>query len=153
MERVFLGFGSNIGDRVANVRRACRLVGEIPGFRVVRVSSLIETAPVGYTDQPDFINAAAEIETDLTPRALIAAVKEIERAMGREKTVRFGPRVIDIDILLFGDRVINEPDLVIPHPRMHERAFVLAPLAEIAPDAVHPVTGKRIIDMRDDVPA
>jgi 2-amino-4-hydroxy-6-hydroxymethyldihydropteridine diphosphokinase len=138
MERVFLGFGSNLGDREANVRRVCRLVGEIPDVRVVRVSSLIETAPVGYTDQPEFINAAAEIETDLTPGALLAAVKEIERAMGRKKTVRFGPRVIDIDILLFGDRIIDEPGLAIPHPRMHERAFVLVPLAEIAPDVVHP---------------
>ncbi len=134
MERIFLGLGSNIGDRTANITRAGLLVGEIPGVRVVRMSSLIETGPVGYEDQPDFINAVMEIEATLPPRRLLDEIKRIERRMGRQETFRFGPRLIDIDILLFGDRVVDEPGLTIPHPRMHEREFVLGPLAEIAPE-------------------
>jgi len=144
MERVFLGLGSNIGDRTDNITRACRLINEIEGVRLVCTSSMIETRPVGYEDQPDFINAAAEIETTLSPRELLAAVKDIERRMGRAETFRFGPRTIDIDILLFGGQIVDEACLTIPHPRMHERMFVLAPLAEIAPEAVHPVMKKTI---------
>ena len=149
MERVFLGLGSNIGDRAGNIRRACRLIDEIEGIRLVRTSSMIETEPVGYEDQPDFINAAAEIETTLSPRELLTAVKDIERRMGRAETFRFGPRIIDIDILLVGGRIVDEPGLSIPHPRMHERAFVLGPLAEIAPEAVHPVLKRRVIELLD----
>jgi 2-amino-4-hydroxy-6-hydroxymethyldihydropteridine diphosphokinase len=144
MERVFLGLGSNLGDRAKNIRRAVRLVGSIGRTRVVSVSSLYETEPVGYADQPDFINAAVEIETVLTPRELLCEIKGIERSMGRKKTFRFGPRVIDIDILLFGNLTVDEPDLVIPHPRMLERRFVLMPLVEIAPQAIHPVSGETI---------
>jgi 2-amino-4-hydroxy-6-hydroxymethyldihydropteridine diphosphokinase len=136
MERIFLGLGSNIGDRAASINRARRLIDGVSGVRVIRASSLIETKPVGYEDQPDFINAVIEIETTLPPRDLLFEIKRIEREMGREETFRFGPRIIDIDILLFGDRVVDEPGLVIPHPRMHERRFVLEPLAEIAPEVV-----------------
>jgi 2-amino-4-hydroxy-6-hydroxymethyldihydropteridine diphosphokinase len=152
MERIFLGLGSNVGDRTANIERACRLIGEIDGVRVVRRSSLIETAPVGYKDQPDFINAVVEIGTSLAPRELLEAVKEIERRMGRIPAPRYAPRVIDIDILLFGDRVIDEPGLTIPHPRMHERRFVLGPLAEIAPEAVHPVLRKSATKLSEGLP-
>ena len=151
MERVFLGLGSNIGDRTANIERASRLIGEIEAVRLVRMSSLFETEPVGYEDQPDFINAVLEIGTPLTPRELLAAVKEIEQRMGRTRTVRFGPRIIDVDILLFGQRVIDEPGLTIPHPRMHERRFVLGPLAEIAPEAVHPVLKKSVMELYRDL--
>jgi 2-amino-4-hydroxy-6-hydroxymethyldihydropteridine diphosphokinase len=151
MERVFLGFGSNIGDRAANIERACRLIAEIEGVRLVRTSSLIETEPVGYENQPDFINAVLEIGTALTPRELLTATKEIEQRMGRTRTVRFGPRIIDVDILLFGQRVIDEPGLTIPHPRMHERRFVLGPLAEIAPEAVHPVSKKTVTELYNDL--
>jgi 2-amino-4-hydroxy-6-hydroxymethyldihydropteridine diphosphokinase len=150
MERVFLGLGSNIGDRAANIERSCRLIAEIKGVRLVRTSSLIETEPVGYEDQPDFINAVLEIGTALTPRELLTAIKEVEQRMGRTRTVRFGPRIIDIDILLFGDRIIDEPGLTIPHPRMHERRFVLRPLAEIAPEAVHPVLKKSVTELYED---
>jgi 2-amino-4-hydroxy-6-hydroxymethyldihydropteridine diphosphokinase len=149
MERVFLGLGSNIGDRAANIGRARRLLEEVAGVRVVGMSSLIETRPVGYEDQPDFINAALEIETTLEPRGLLTQIKRIEREIGRKETFRFGPRVIDIDILLFGDRLVDDPGLTIPHPRMHERRFVLGPLAEIAPEVVHPVLKTRIIDLLD----
>jgi 2-amino-4-hydroxy-6-hydroxymethyldihydropteridine diphosphokinase len=149
MERVFLGLGSNIGDRAANIGRARRLLEEVAGVRVVGMSSLIETRPVGYEDQPDFINAALEIETTLEPRGLLTQIKRIEREIGRKETFRLGPRVIDIDILLFGDRLVDDPGLTIPHPRMHERRFVLGPLAEIAPEVVHPVLKTRIIDLLD----
>ncbi len=151
MERVFLGLGSNVGDRSANIARAKRLIGRVTGVRIVRVSPQIETKPVGYEDQPDFINAVVEIETALHPHDLLSAVKRIEREMGREETFRFGPRSIDIDILLYGDRVVDEPDLTIPHPRMHERLFVLEPLARIAPEVVHPVIRRRVVEIRDDL--
>jgi 2-amino-4-hydroxy-6-hydroxymethyldihydropteridine diphosphokinase len=144
MGQVFLGLGSNLGDRAKNIRRAVELIGSIGGTRVVSVSSLYETEPVGYADQPDFINAATEIETALTPRGLLCEIKGIERSMGRKETFRFGPRLIDIDILLFGDLIVDEPDLVIPHPRMLERRFVLVPLVEIAPQAIHPVSGETV---------
>lgn len=152
MERIFLGLGSNIGDRTANIEHACRLIGQIEDVRIVRVSRFIETRPIGYEDQPDFINAVLEIGTALSPRGLLDAVKEIERRMGRVPTVRFGPRVIDIDILLFGARIIGEPGLTIPHPRMHGRRFVLGSLAEIAPEVVHPVLKKAVTELYKDLP-
>jgi 2-amino-4-hydroxy-6-hydroxymethyldihydropteridine diphosphokinase len=151
MERVFLGLGSNIGDRAANIKRACHLIGEIEAVRLVRTSSLIETKPVGYKDQPDFINAVLEIVTPLSPRKLLTAIKEIEQRMGRRRAVRFGPRIIDVDILLFGQRVIDEPGLTVPHPRMHERRFVLGPLAEIAPETVHPVLKISVMELYRDL--
>jgi 2-amino-4-hydroxy-6-hydroxymethyldihydropteridine diphosphokinase len=120
------------------------LLDEYDGVSVVSRSSLYETAPVGETDQPPFLNNAVGVETVLSPRELLAVIKEIEKIIGRTPTYRWGPREIDIDILLYDDLVINEPGLTIPHPRMHERAFVLVPLSEIAPIAVHPVLGKSI---------
>jgi len=151
MERVFLSLGSNLGDRTGNVERALNLIASVPGVRVVRASSLYETEPEGYVDQPDFINAAVEIETTLTPHKLLGEIKEIERSMGRKKTFRFGPRIIDVDILLFGGLIIDEPDLVIPHPLMLERRFVLMPLAEIAPQTLHPISGKTIDSHRKNI--
>jgi len=138
MARVFLGLGSNIGEREANLRRAIELLDGHPQIEVRRVSSFYETAPVGYTDQPSFLNAVAEVETSLRPRELLDAALEMEGRMGRVRTIRWGPRVIDIDILLYDNERVDEEALQIPHPRMMEREFVLRPLAEIAPNLVLP---------------
>jgi 2-amino-4-hydroxy-6-hydroxymethyldihydropteridine diphosphokinase len=129
----YLGLGSNLGDREAT--------------RLTRVSSVYETEPVGIEDQPLFLNAAAEIETELNTRELLAAIREAERRTGRKKTLKWGPRIIDIDILLYGDECVTEENLEIPHPEMHRRAFVLTPLAEIAPLVKHPAQGLTVQQM------
>jgi 2-amino-4-hydroxy-6-hydroxymethyldihydropteridine diphosphokinase len=132
----YLGLGANLGDRAANMRNAVRMLGRLS--EVTSVSSLYETDPVG-PEQPRFYNAACKIETDLSPREVLALVKEIEREVGRSPGgERWGPREIDIDILLFGDQVVDENGLAIPHPRMLERGFVMVPLAEIAADVRFP---------------
>ena len=137
--RVYLGLGSNLGDRAANIERALQMLSE--RVRLTARSSLYETEPVGLRDQPWFLNMVCAGETDLAPKALLDFVKGIERAMGRVETVRFGPRLIDIDILFYDDLVFKTPDLEIPHPRLTERAFVLVPLVEIAPHLIHPLLG------------
>jgi 2-amino-4-hydroxy-6-hydroxymethyldihydropteridine diphosphokinase len=132
----YVGLGANLGDREATVRRASELLG------AVRVSTLIETEPWGYADQPRFVNAVAELETDEPPRALLQRLLEVERELGRTREgPRYGPRAIDLDLLLYGDEQLEEPGLVVPHPRLHERAFVLEPLAELAPELVVPGRG------------
>jgi 2-amino-4-hydroxy-6-hydroxymethyldihydropteridine diphosphokinase len=133
----YIGLGSNVGDRETNVRQAIELLAE--AGRVTAVSSLYATEPVGYLEQEDFINAVAEVETSLSAPSLLAVCRSIEDRLGRIRTVRWGPRTIDLDILLYGDSVMSTSSLVIPHPRMAERKFVLAPLAEIAPDVRHPL--------------
>ena len=135
-ERVFLGLGSNLGDREANIRRALACLAELPTTSVVRISRLIETEPWGLAEQPRYINGAAELQTDLEPEELLRAVKEIERVVGRVPTTRWGPRIIDLDLLLYGAREIRLPHLKLPHPHILERAFVLDPLTEIAPEVV-----------------
>jgi len=135
-ERVFLGLGSNLGEREEHVREALRCIAGLPGTRVVRASRLIETEPWGVTDQPPFINAVAEIRTSLEPGELLAAVKQIERELGRTDTYRWGPRLIDVDLLLYGRRVVEDGRLRLPHPHILERPFVVEPLAEIAPEVV-----------------
>ncbi len=135
-ERVFLGLGGNIGDPVAAMGAALRMLDADPETRVVAVSSLHRTPPWGKTDQPDFLNAAAELATGHDPRALLTLCLEAERSLKRERRERWGPRIIDIDILVFGERLVHEPGLDIPHPRMLERAFVIVPFAEIAPEFV-----------------
>jgi 2-amino-4-hydroxy-6-hydroxymethyldihydropteridine diphosphokinase len=138
----YIGLGSNLGDREATLRRALARMNAWPGITVDAVSRFRETDPVGYTDQPRFVNAVAAVETDLEPRALLDALLAIERAMGRTREgPRFGPRTIDLDLLLYADRVVDEPGLRVPHPRMHERAFVLEPLAELAPGLQVPGLG------------
>ncbi len=136
--RAFVGLGSNMGERKVKMREALDRLDATPGVRVVSVSALRNTKPVGGPPQPDYLNAVAELETTLAPRELLAAALAIEREMGRVRDVRWGPRVIDIDILLCDDQVIETAPLTVPHPRMHERRFVVEPMAEIAPDVRHP---------------
>ena len=143
MARAFVGLGANLGDREATIRRAVELIEATPEIHIVAVSSLRETDPVGYLDQPRFLNGAAELETTLPPRELLDALLAVERELGRERTgPRFGPRTIDLDLLLYGDERIDEPGLRVPHPRLHERAFALEPLAELDPSLVIPGRGR-----------
>ena len=142
MADVYLGLGSNLGDREATLRSAISAIAELPDTRVVAESPIYETPPMGPQDQGPYCNMAAKIETVLRPAALIAALQSIETRLGRaaaEERRHWGPREIDIDLLLFEDAVIEEPGLTVPHPGMHERWFVLKPLADIAPRLVHPV--------------
>ena len=140
--RVYVGLGSNIGDREHMLRRALTLLAETPGVEVVAISSFRETEPVGFADQPRFLNAAAAVETDRVPCELLERLLEIERALGRTRVgPRFGPRAIDLDLLLYGDAVLDEPGLRVPHPSLHERRFALEPLAELDPELVVPGRG------------
>jgi 2-amino-4-hydroxy-6-hydroxymethyldihydropteridine diphosphokinase len=144
MARAFIGLGSNLGEREATIRGA---VGELASLGdVVAVSPIYETEPVGFRDQPDFLNAAVELETDLEPVDLLEGLLSIERALGRKRTFPNAPRTIDLDLLLYGDQVISTPELTLPHPRLHERAFVLVPLAKLVPDLILPVLGKTVSD-------
>jgi len=133
-EIAYLALGANMGDRVGNLREAVRLLVENGACRVLSASSFYETKPVGVEDQPEFVNAVVRIETTLSPHDLLNLCLSIEKTMGRKRTMMWGPRVIDIDILLYSSVYTCDDDLVIPHPRMMERAFVLVPLAEITPD-------------------
>ena len=137
----FIGVGANVGDAAKTCRKAIGLLGEIPGVRVLRASSLYRTEPVGPQDQEWFINAVAEIRTSLAPEALLKALKELEQRLGRTPGKKWGPRIIDLDILLYGQEVIREEHLVVPHPEMHRRRFVLVPLCELASYAIHPAFG------------
>ena len=142
MPTVYLGLGANLGKRRETIDAALARLADHPAIRVCAVSALIETAPVGGpAGQPNYLNGAAAIETNLDPAALLAELKRIEHDLGRRDGPRWGPRPIDLDILLYGDLALASPDLTIPHPRLRERRFVLAPLAQIAPDAIDPVTG------------
>ena len=147
---VYLSLGSNLGDRQANLRNAIGRLLELGD--VLEVSSLYETEPVEVTDQPWFLNCAVAVRTELIPREFLAGILEIERSMGRQRTQPKGPRLIDIDILLFGAATINTPQLMVPHPAMAERRFVLEPLTEIAPDVKHPVLKKTIRELLEAMP-
>ncbi len=133
-ERVFIGVGANLDDPETGERRAIDALGQIPETRLVATSSLYRTAPVGYLDQPDFVNAVAELETRLDPPVLLSQLLSIEQRFGRKRSTRNAPRTLDLDMLLYGDRQMQTKNLTLPHPRMAERAFVLVPLAEIAPE-------------------
>ena len=147
--QLFLGLGSNLGDRRANLRRALHALEAAGAVRITAVSPVYETPPWGMTEQPVFLNLCAAGRTDLPPRDLLQMIKRIEREVGREPAVRWGPRHIDVDILFYEDAIVDEDDLQIPHPGVPERAFVLAPLAAIAPDARHPETGQTVSAMLD----
>jgi 2-amino-4-hydroxy-6-hydroxymethyldihydropteridine diphosphokinase len=138
-ERIFLSLGSNVGRRPENLRRALTLIAADPDIAVVGVSLLYSTSPLGYTSQRDFLNGAVELRSRLGPRELLRRLEGIEARLGKSTPFRNGPRRIDIDLVLYGGRVVLEQGLTVPHPRMHGRRFVLAPLAEIAPRAVHPL--------------
>jgi 2-amino-4-hydroxy-6-hydroxymethyldihydropteridine diphosphokinase len=144
--RVYLSLGSNVGDRRGNLERALQRLGETPGLRIGRVSRKYRSAPLGVTEQPEFLNLAAEAFTSLGPVELLRVVKGLEVALGRTAGPRWGPRVIDIDILIYDGAPVETPDLVVPHPRMEERAFVMVPLAEIAPELALP-SGRRAADV------
>jgi 2-amino-4-hydroxy-6-hydroxymethyldihydropteridine diphosphokinase len=144
-ETVYLALGSNLGDRRHNLEAAIAALP--PAVRVLERSPLYETAPWGETDQPDFLNMVLKGETRLAPAALLARLKRIETDLGRLPTIRYGPRLIDLDILFYDSLVLSTPELTIPHPRLHERAFVLVPLADLAANLVHPVLGKPIRDL------
>lgn len=143
----YLGLGANLGDRWANLREALRMLASCPGLRLLRCSRVYETEPWGVTEQPRFLNCVAEVASTLDPEALLACCKEVESLMGRLPGPRWGPRLIDIDILLYGTQVVELPHLEIPHPRLHLRAFALAPLAELASSAVHPTLGRGISEL------
>ena len=145
----FIGIGSNLRDPAVQCRDAFRRIGSIPGIRLLRRSSLYRTEPVGFQDQPWFINAVAEIRTGLRPRKLLDTLKEIEREMGRTDGPRGGPRVIDLDLLLYGQNVVAEEGLIIPHPEMHRRRFVLEPLCELASYVIHPAFGVSVRGLLD----
>jgi len=168
----YLALGSNLGRRQEHLNRATRLVslpsppetGRDPApdrgippdwgagmLQPMRASSVYETAPWGYADQPDFLNCVLEVQTSLAPCHLLQWVKRLEKEMGREWSPRYGPRVIDVDILLYSDVYVQRPDLQIPHPRLHQRAFVLIPLAELASELVHPTLGLTIQELADGI--
>ena len=146
----YLGLGSNLGDREENLRKTLSLLGE--SVEIIALSSVYQTEPWGYGEQPSFLNMVCGFRTSLSPPELLALVQEVERRLGRVRTIRYGPRTMDVDILLYGDRIVDTPDLQIPHPRIPERAFVLAPFAEIAPDVEHPTLKRPISALLADAP-
>ncbi len=151
MKRIYLSTGSNIGDREANLRKAVdRLLS--PELRVLRTSQIYETEPVDYRDQAWFLNQVVEAETALFPMQLLTRIGRVERELGRIRTVNKGPRTLDIDILFYGSAIVDTARLEIPHPRIAERRFVLAPLAELAPDLRHPVTHRTVRQMLESAP-
>jgi 2-amino-4-hydroxy-6-hydroxymethyldihydropteridine diphosphokinase len=139
MGRVFVALGSNIGDRLGFLQKAMDALGSARGFKVRRVSSVYETEPVGKKDQPQFLNAAVELHSLMSPQDVLVTLKQIERAVGRTPSERWGPREIDLDLIYVQDLVIDRPELVLPHPEVASRRFVLTPLAEIAPEFVDPL--------------
>jgi 2-amino-4-hydroxy-6-hydroxymethyldihydropteridine diphosphokinase len=143
--KTYIGLGANLGEREAQIRLALDDLARLPASRLVRASSLYDSEPVGEPDQPNFLNAVAELETELTARQLLWNLLLIERRLGRTRTRRWGPRTIDLDLLLYGPLVIDEPDLQVPHPELTRRSFVLVPLVELDPLLVHPVTGETLL--------
>ena len=137
--RVFLGLGSNLGDRLANLEQGLRNLGE--RIRLVKCSSIYETEPWGFAEQPAFLNCVVQGEASASPEGVLQTLKEVEQRVGRRATFSWGPRVFDADLLFYGSRIVNLPQLTVPHPRIQERAFVLVPIVEIAPDFVHPLMG------------
>ena len=154
MSHVFIGVGSNEGDRLAQISRAIRSLGKVPGVQVVQMATILETEPVGGPPQGPYLNTVVEVETALEPDVLLRALQDIERQGGRQPAKeRWAPRPVDLDILLYDQRVMQESLLTIPHPRMHERRFVLEPLAQLAPDLTHPVLHHSIVQLLEQLSA
>ncbi|HLG23706.1 MAG TPA: 2-amino-4-hydroxy-6-hydroxymethyldihydropteridine diphosphokinase [Candidatus Nanoarchaeia archaeon] len=145
MPQAFIGVGSNLGDKEQNIKKAVSEIKKIS--KTIKLSSLYKTEPVGFKEQDWFLNCALEIETKLAPADLLKSLKEIEKKMGREKTFKNGPRIIDLDMLFYGNTVLKNKTLKIPHPKIRERKFVLVPLNEIAPDFIHPKLKKKVNDL------
>ena len=143
--KAYIGLGSNLGERESMIRQALEALSLLPETDLVRASSLYDTEPVGDVDQPNFLNAVAQVETDLSASQLLWNLQLIEKRLGRERTRRWGPRVIDLDLLLYGDEIIEDDALRVPHPELTRRAFVLVPLVELDPMLVHPVTGQTLL--------
>jgi 2-amino-4-hydroxy-6-hydroxymethyldihydropteridine diphosphokinase len=143
----YIGIGSNLGDREKNLHKAIDNLSCIKGIEVFRASQFYLTAPIGYIDQPDFLNGVVEIKTTLDPHTLLKVCHQVEDELKRVHTIKWGPRTIDLDILLYGNVVMNEKYLVIPHPGMNERVFVLKPLSELVPNVIHPITNITIHEM------
>ncbi|SHF29047.1 2-amino-4-hydroxy-6-hydroxymethyldihydropteridine diphosphokinase [Caloramator proteoclasticus] len=146
MNRVFIAFGSNIGDRYETIKRAFELIEENE-MKIIKKSSIYETEPYGYKQQPPFINGVILVETELSCRDVLQRLLKIEKQLGRERIIRWGPRTIDLDIIFYNNEVYNEEDLKVPHPDMHNREFVLKPLCDIEPDFVHPLLNKSVKEM------
>jgi 2-amino-4-hydroxy-6-hydroxymethyldihydropteridine diphosphokinase len=145
--KAFVGLGSNLGEREVMIRQALEALSKLPQTTLVKASSLYDTEPVGEVDQPNFLNAVAQIDTELTPRQLLWNLFLIEKRLGRVRTHRWGPRTIDLDLLLYGGLVIEEPDLTVPHSELARRSFVLVPLVELDPLLVHPVSGDTLVHL------
>lgn len=145
MHTVYLALGSNLGDRAANLRSAIEAFE--PEIHITNCSAIYETPPWGYLDQSRFLNQVVEAETDLSPEELLEHIKDLEQQLGRRETFQYGPRVIDLDIIFYGGEIIDSPPLIVPHPRMAERGFVLLPLADIAPHFEHPIFGDSVLDL------
>ncbi len=142
MPRAYVGLGANLGDREETLEQAVALLGAVPGAEVLALSTLHDTDPVGVVDQPRFLNGAAAVDTTLSARELLDGLLAIERTLGRERGERWGPRIVDLDLLLYGDEIVDEPGLHVPHPRLHERRFALEPLAELDPELEIPGRGR-----------
>lgn len=152
MARVFLGIGTNEGDRLANISRAAQALAASGVVRLIQMATIAETPPLG-PPQRDYLNTVMEVETTLSPQELLGCVKRLEQQLGRAPSPqRWGPRIIDVDILLYADRIVEEPRVTIPHPQMHRRRFVLEPLAQLAPDLVHPVLKRTVRELLENLP-
>lgn len=144
MVKAYLGLGSNIGNRKLQLNEAIKILHAYQGIQVTQVSHIYETEPVGYTNQPKFLNLCIEIETELNPQSLLKCCLATEQQLHRKREIRWGPRTLDVDILLFGDQIIEQDNLSVPHPRMKERSFVLIPLNDIATNQIEPISNKSI---------